>query len=114
MHGATTTFVLTPTLEDEVTAVVDSGLYRDAESFVSDAVHTLFAARPDLRIEAACNLYGRGIFSLGKAAEWSGLTIEGMKEALHRQSVERIAPESLDELEAMARFALEVANRPAI
>ena len=108
------TFARTPTLEHEVTAVVDSGLYSDAESFVSDAVHTLLAARPELRTAAACNLYRRGIFSLSKAAEWSGLTIEGLKEALDRTSIERTAPESLDEIESMAHFALSVANRPSL
>lgn len=61
---------------------------------------------PDLREIIACRLYARGVYSLGKAAEWSGLNIEQMKRALHRQGVERSAPETLEAIEAMADAAL--------
>lgn len=112
MNRTMASLTLAPTLEDELNAVIDTGLYSDVESFVSDAVHTLLAARPELRIAAACNLYERGIFSLGKAAEWCGLTIENMKETLYRRAIMRTAPESLNEIETMARRTLHAASHP--
>lgn len=46
---AIVTLRLPDLLHDEVSAVVDAGLYANEESFVADAVRTLLAARPDLR-----------------------------------------------------------------
>lgn len=104
-------FTLSPTLEDELAAIVDTGIYTDAETFLVDAVRTLLSARPDLRKAIAFNLYKRGVFSLGKTAEWSGLTIEVVKEALAQQGVERTAEETPDEIKQMAQTALRMAGR---
>jgi predicted HTH domain antitoxin len=98
-------------VRDELSAAVEAGVYADEESFVADAVRTLLAARPDVREAVACRLYARGVFSLGKAAEWSGLDIEQMKLVLHRRGIERTAPETDDEVEAMARAALRISGR---
>jgi len=98
-------------LRDELDALADTGLYPNEESFLMDAVNTLLAARPDVREAIACKLYERGIFSLGRAAEWSGESIEALKAALHRRGVERTAYETPDEISAMARQSLRVAGR---
>ena len=98
-------------LHAEVSAAVDAGLYANEESFVADAVRTLLAARPDLREAVACKLYERSEWSLGRAAEWSNLNIEEMKLSLHRRGIERTAPESPAELDAMVRAALRAAGR---
>jgi predicted HTH domain antitoxin len=74
-------------------------------------VNTLLAARPDLREALACQLYARGVFSLGRAAEWGGLNIEAFKMALHRRGIKRAAFESPDEIRAMAHQTLRVAGR---
>jgi predicted HTH domain antitoxin len=100
-------------LEAELEAVTETGLYDSRESFLSDAVHTLFAARPDLREAVACRLYEKGVLSLGRTAELSGLSIEELKESLHRRGISRQAPESQEETEAMARAALRAAGRRA-
>lgn len=100
-------------LDEEVAAATETGLYESREAFLADAVHTLLAARPDLREAVACRLYEKGAFSLGRAAEWSGLSIEAMKEALHRRGISREAPESAAEVEAMALKALKSAGRTA-
>ena len=100
-------------LDEEVAAATETGLYESREAFLADAVHTLLAARPDLREAVACKLYEKGAFSLGRAADWAGLSIEAMKEALHRRGVSRQAPESAAEVEAMARAALRSAGRMA-
>ncbi|MGK7901837.1 MAG: UPF0175 family protein [Hormoscilla sp.] len=79
--------------------------------FITDAVRTFLAARPDLREAIACKLYERGVFSLGRAAEWSGLNIEAMKQALERWGVVREAIETQAEIEAMAHNTLKAAGR---
>lgn len=98
-------------LDDEIAAVTETGLYGSREAFLADAVHTLLCARPDLREAVACKLYEKGIFSLGRAAEWSGFTIEDIKESLYRRGITREAPEDLAETEAMARRSLEAVRR---
>jgi predicted HTH domain antitoxin len=100
-------------LEAELTVVTEAGLYESREAFLSDAVATLFAARPDLRETVACKLYEKGLFSLGRAAEWSGLSIEEIKESLHRRGIVRQSSADLSEIQAMAKASLEAARRPA-
>jgi len=92
-------------LEEELAAVTETGLFKSREAFLTAAVNTLFAARPDLREAVACRLYEKGVFSLGRAAAWAGVSIEDMKESLHRAGISRVAPEGLEETEAMARSA---------
>lgn len=94
-------------LEAEVAALTKTGEYGSVQDVVRDALRTLLAARPDLRESIACTLYAEGRFSLGGAAQWSGLDVERMKEALHRRGISRTAPESLEETAAMARRAIE-------
>jgi len=92
-------------LEEELTAVTEAGLYETREAFLVDAVNTFLAARPDLREEIACKLYEKGVFSLGRAAEWAGRSLEVFKEDLHRRGITRHAPD-LAETEEMARKSI--------
>ena len=97
-------------IQDEVSAAVEVGIYPDQEAFVADAVRTLLAARPiSEKLRLAC--MRAGVYSLGKAAEWSGLSVEQIKVALHRRQIERIAPETPEEVEAMALAALRTSDR---
>jgi predicted HTH domain antitoxin len=98
-------------LEEVLAAVEETGLYKSREAFLTGAVRTLFAARPDIREAVASRLYEKGVFSLGRAAAWAGLSIEDMKESLHRAGISREAPEGPAELEAMARRAMKVIRR---
>jgi predicted HTH domain antitoxin len=102
---------LSPGLQDELMALTEAGLYESEEAFVADAVRTFLAARPDRREAIACRLYARGVFSLGRAAEWSGLSIEMMKATLHRAGIVRQADEGPDETKAMARETVHAAGR---
>lgn len=97
-------------LEEELAAVTEAGLYESREAFLVDAVRTFLAARRDLREEIACKLYEKDVFSLGRAAEWAGLSIEEIKESLYRKGIDRHSSD-LAETEAMARKSLEVAGR---
>jgi predicted HTH domain antitoxin len=60
--------------------------------------------------QIACRLYERGVFSIGRAAEWAGLSSEDFKESLHRYGIVRPSPD-LEEIEAMARKSLEMSQR---
>ena len=104
-----TTF--SPGLRQELAVVTATGLYDDPEIFLTDAVRTFLAARPDLREAMACTLYARGELSLGRAAEWGGLNIENLKAALYRRGIERQADESPAEIRTMAETALKAAGR---
>ncbi len=100
-------------LREELTALTETGLYTSEESILTDAVRTFFAARPDLRRAVGTRLYEKGRLSLGRTAEWCGLTIEELKEELHKQGVRRLTEEDPAEIEAMARTALELSGRSA-
>ena len=102
---------LSPGLREEISVVTEVGLYESEEAFLVDAVRTFLAARPDLRETIACKLYEKGVFSLGRAAEWSGVSIEDMKLALHRRGIGRQAPEESTDTAAMARATLNTAGR---
>jgi len=80
---------------------------------IADAVRTLLAARPDVRLTTACRLYERGTVSLGKAAELADVDIESFKRTLHDRDIERTAPESLAETVEMAKSSLRAAGRSA-
>jgi predicted HTH domain antitoxin len=103
----------TTLLEEELTAVTEAGLYASKEAFLEEAVAALLESRSDLRELIACRFYEKGIFSLGRAAEWARLSIEELKESLHRQGIVRQSTAALDEIDAMARRSLAAAGRAA-
>ncbi len=105
------TIQLPADLEEQVSALAEFGDYENPDAIVRDALQTLLAARPDLRQLIACILYQRGVFSLGRATEWSGLSSEATKEALAARGISRQAPESVAETERMAREAMARAGR---
>lgn len=105
------TIQLPADLEEQVSALTESSDYESPDAVVRDALQILLAARPDLRRAIACVLYQRGIFSLGRAAEWSGFSIEALKQALAERGISRRAPESVAETERMARRTIARAGR---
>lgn len=98
-------------LQDQLRAVIEAGAYESEVAVLNDGLRTLFAARPDLREIVGCKLYEKGLLSLGRAAEWSGLSVEAIKEALHRSNIDRQTENDPQEIVAMARQAIEVAGR---
>ena len=65
----------------------------------------------DLREALACELYEKGVLSIGRTAELAGLSIEDLKEALHRRGIRRESNESLEEMEEMAKLSVRLAGR---
>lgn len=98
-------------LQEQIAAAKEAGFYASEEELVVDAVRTLLAARPDVRVGSACRLYEQGVVSLGKAAELADLDVESLKRALEERGITRAAPESLAETAEMARDSLRKAGR---
>ena len=98
-------------MKKEMKAVTSTGLYRDEEEFIKEAINTLLAARKDLRVAIACELYKREEISFGKACEIASLNIEDLKEELYKKGIRRKVNVSLDEMEGMAKKAVELARR---
>lgn len=98
-------------MKKELKVISSTGLYRDEDEFIKEAVNTLLAARKDLRVSIACELYKRDEISLGKACEIASLNIEEMKEELHKRGIMRKVNVSSEEMEGMAKKAVELARR---
>jgi len=82
-------------LEKEINALIKRGVYKNKNHVYSDAVRLLFRYRPELRIEAAVELYVSKEVSLSKAAEIADLDTESFKEELARKGfkIEVFAPD---------------------
>ena len=111
MSASTTLLHLPGLLQEQIVAAQEAGFYASEADLVVDAVRTLLAARPDVRLATACRLYEQGTVSLGKAAELAGLDVEDLKRALDKRGISRTAPESLAETTEMARASLRQADR---
>jgi predicted HTH domain antitoxin len=108
---STTSLHLPGFLDEQIAAAQEAGFYASEAELVADAVRTLLAARPDVRLATACRLYEQGTVSLGKAAELAGLDVDSLKRALDERGISRAAPESLAETAEMARVSLRKAGR---
>ena len=98
-------------IKKELKVIPSTGFYKTEEEFIKEAINTLLATRKDLRITIACELYKRDEISFGKACEIASLNIEEMKEILYRRVIKRHVNVSLEEMENMAKNAVELARR---
>lgn len=98
-------------IEKEISIIPSTGLYKSGEEFIKDAINTLLAARKDIRIAVACELYKRRDISLGKACEIASVNIEEMKEILHKKRIKRTSGLEIKETEDMAEGAIRFAGR---
>src|SRR5216683_217708 len=74
-------------VEKQLEAVVRAGLFRDREHAIQEAMQTLFAVRPQLRTEAAIELFRSGEVSLLRAAETAGLDFESFPSMLRDRAI---------------------------
>ena len=98
-------------INKELEIIPNTGFYKNKEEFVNDAINTLLAARKDLRISIACELYRKDAVSLGKACEIASLDIEEMKEVLHEKGIVRKVHTTPVEMEAMVKEAIKRSGR---
>jgi predicted HTH domain antitoxin len=98
-------------VKKELKVISNTGLYRDEEEFIKEAINTLLAARKDLRVSIACELYKTDEISLGKACEIASINIEEMKDVLYKRGIRRNVNVSSEEMENMAKKAVELIRR---
>ncbi|MBI4596590.1 MAG: UPF0175 family protein [Candidatus Tectomicrobia bacterium] len=58
----------------ELDALIKAGIFRSKREALEEAIRLLFITRPQLRLEAALQLFKDGEVTLGRGAEMSGLT----------------------------------------
>jgi len=76
----------------ELDAVIHAGCFKSKEEVVNEALGTLFALRPELKLEAAIELYKEDKVTLSRAAEIAGLAIWRFKDILVNRSVSITSP----------------------
>lgn len=93
-------------VDQELDAVIRAGMFRDREHAIHEAIETLFVVRPQLRTEAAVELFRSGEVSLLRAAELAGLDSESFRHLLcNRGIVWEIEAETSAEMDqAIANF----------
>ena len=61
--------------ELELEALLKAGIFHNRNEAVEEAFRMLFVTRPQLRVEAAIQLFKDEAVTLGRAAEIAGLTV---------------------------------------
>jgi predicted HTH domain antitoxin len=74
-------------VEQQLEAVVRAGLFRDRQHALEEALETLFAARPQVRMEASIELFRSGEISFLRAAEMAGLDFESFRLLLRDRGI---------------------------
>jgi predicted HTH domain antitoxin len=98
-------------IEKEMRIIPNTGLYKSSDEFLRDAINTLLAARKDLRVAIARELYKHNEISFGRACEIASVDIEEMKEILHSKGIERKSGLKIGETMEMAEEAVKFAGR---
>ena len=87
--------------DEDLSAVVRAGCFASEEDAVREAVQTMFAVRPQLRLEAAVRRYLDEEIMLARAAELAGMTRWRFQELLEQRGIrieiEVRPPQELDE-----------------
>ena len=60
--------------EIQLNALLKAGVFQSRGEAIEEAVRALFTTRPQLKVEAAIQLFREGEVTLGRAAEIAGLT----------------------------------------
>ena len=91
-------------IPEELEALVKAGLYGSKEEVIREAVDMFFAIKPNMRLEAAIELYKEGKVTLGRAAEFSGITRWRFKDILLDRGIQiTIVVDASNELDERIR-----------
>ena len=74
----------------ELAALIKAGVFRSKREAVAEALRLMFATRPQLRLEAAIQLFKDAEVTLGRAAELAGLTRWEFEAILADRGIERV------------------------
>lgn len=104
MAGKTISFTAPELLKMEIEASSEIGYYDNKSEFLRDATRTLLAARKDLRIAIACELYKKEKISLGRAVEIADVNYEEMKKILAKRYIKiKGFSETVEEIKKRAK-----------
>ncbi len=94
-------------LQAELEVIPKTGHYTSTSEFLKDAMKAVLAARKDLRISIAIELYKKG-YSLGRVVEIADVDYEEFKIVLVKNGIEiRRGVETVEELESGAKMLKE-------
>lgn len=98
----------TKTIDEEVSALISSGVYKNKTDLFIDAFRALVVLKPHLRVRSAVELYKNKNVSFSRAAEIAGVNMEEFKDILENSGVKRVVePPSNDELEREIKLILK-------
>jgi predicted HTH domain antitoxin len=81
------------TLIEDLSILVQEGIYKNQETLRDDAMRALLRSKPELRVQLALALYKRGSVTLARASEIAGVDRESFKEFLREAGVSyRVEP----------------------
>lgn len=80
-------FSIPETMKDEINALVKTGMYSSKSDIARQAFRCLLEHKPELKLNAAIELYKEEKVSLGKAAEISGMNFETFKGVLKERGI---------------------------
>ncbi|HLC62900.1 MAG TPA: UPF0175 family protein [Candidatus Nanoarchaeia archaeon] len=104
MAGETISFTAPELLKMEIEASANIGYYDNKSEFLRDATRTLLAARKDLRIAIACELYKKERISLGRAVEIADMNYEEMRKILKERDIKiKNISETINEVKKRAK-----------
>ena len=93
--------------EMQLKALLKAGIFRSRGEAIEEAVRTLFTTRPQLKVEAAVQLFREGEVTLGRAAEIAGLTRWEFDTLLADRGITRVVEcDSAEELESQVQTLL--------
>ncbi len=86
-----------------------TGIYKDKDEFLEDAINLMLTARKDVRLSIAVELYRDGAISLGRFAELAKISYEGAKKVLLSKGITiRRGPRDALEMKSEAKKLLEL------
>jgi predicted HTH domain antitoxin len=94
--------------ELELEALLKAGIFRDRGEAVEEALRLLFASRPQLRTEAAIQLFKDAKVTLGRAAEIAALTRWEFEAIVADRGIKRVIEcDPTEDLERQVETLLE-------
>ncbi|MGH8069695.1 MAG: UPF0175 family protein [Candidatus Entotheonellia bacterium] len=88
----------------EVAALIKAGIFQSKQEVIEEALRLLLVTRPQLRLEAAIQLFKDGEVTLGRAAEMAGFTRWEFEAIIADRGIERVvACDSAENLEGQVK-----------
>lgn len=88
------------TPELEINALINAGIFKDRKEFLQEACNTLLTVKPQMRLEAAIQLFKDGEITLGRGAEIAGISRYEFKDILEDRGIKIIIePDSPKEMD---------------